>query len=101
MRCVADDGFDLSGESDELRHCRVDAGAGPHPRQPLQLRADQERVDPARVGGEFGVVQDHAAIAPLAVVAEEGIDLRRSAGRAVGRAGLPGAGSQVIRPRQG
>src|SRR2546423_2695009 len=42
-----------------------------HAREPAQFRADQKRIDPARIGGKLRVVQHHAAIAPIGRRSEE------------------------------
>ena len=67
---------------------RINARCRTHARQPLQLRADQERIDAARAGGQRGVVPDHPAVAPIGRIAEERVDLRRRRRRAVRRSRL-------------
>lgn len=85
-----DNRFRVGRQRHELRHRRIDPRSRPHARQAAQLRADQERVYPARIGGKLRVMQHHAAIAPVEVViAEERADLRRRGAGTVGRATLP------------
>ena len=56
-------------EVDELGDRRIARRAAPHLRDPAQLRADQEGVDPARRGAEMRVVQDHPPQAPVVGIA--------------------------------
>ena len=65
----AEDRTHVGSEVDELGDRRIARGAAPDLRDPAQLRADQEGVDPARRGAEVRVVQDHPAQAPVVRVA--------------------------------
>ena len=83
IRAVSDDGacaedrLHVGGERDQLRDRRINAGRRAHARETAQFRANQKRIDAARIRGKLRVVQHHAAIAPVGDTrAEERIDLR-------------------------